>query len=55
MYLITGAGGGVGSVSRAVVELLLDDGRARCGRWCIATTTAPTNCGRWAPRLSSAI
>jgi uncharacterized protein YbjT (DUF2867 family) len=26
MYLITGAGGGVGSVSRRVVELLLDDG-----------------------------
>jgi uncharacterized protein YbjT (DUF2867 family) len=28
MYLITGAGGGIGSVSRAVVELLLDDGQA---------------------------
>lgn len=28
MYLITGAGGGTGSVSRAVVELLLDDGQA---------------------------
>jgi len=26
MYLVTGAGGGVGSVSRRVVELLLDDG-----------------------------
>jgi uncharacterized protein YbjT (DUF2867 family) len=26
MYLITGAGGGIGSVSRAVVELLLDGG-----------------------------
>ena len=26
MYLITGAGGGVGSVSRTVVESLLDDG-----------------------------
>ena len=26
MYLITGAGGGVGSVSRTVVELLLDSG-----------------------------
>ncbi len=26
MYLITGAGGGIGSVSRRVVELLLDDG-----------------------------
>jgi uncharacterized protein YbjT (DUF2867 family) len=26
MYLITGAGGGVGGVSRRVVELLLDDG-----------------------------
>lgn len=26
MYLITGAGGGVGSVSRRVVELLVDDG-----------------------------
>ena len=26
MYLITGAGGGIGSVSRGVVELLLDDG-----------------------------
>ena len=28
MYLVTGAGGGIGSVSRGVVELLLDDGRA---------------------------
>lgn len=27
MYLITGAGGGIGSVSRTVVELLLDDDR----------------------------
>ena len=27
MYLVTGAGGGIGSVSRAVVELLLDDGQ----------------------------
>jgi len=27
MYLITGAGGGIGSVSRGVVELLLDDGQ----------------------------
>jgi uncharacterized protein YbjT (DUF2867 family) len=27
MYLITGAGGGIGSVSRQVVELLLDDGK----------------------------
>jgi uncharacterized protein YbjT (DUF2867 family) len=27
MYLVTGAGGGIGSVSRTVVELLLDDGR----------------------------
>ena len=27
MYLITGAGGGIGSVSRGVVELLLDDGK----------------------------
>ena len=26
MYLITGAGGGVGSVSRSVVETALDDG-----------------------------
>ena len=29
MYLVTGAGGGIGSVSRGVVELLLDDGQAR--------------------------
>ena len=28
MYLVTGAAGGVGSVSRTVVELLLDDGRS---------------------------
>ena len=27
-YLITGAGGGVGGVSRTVVELLIDDGAA---------------------------
>ena len=27
MYLITGAGGGIGSVSRGVVDLLLDDGQ----------------------------
>ena len=27
MYLVTGAGGGIGSVSRRVVELLVDDGR----------------------------
>jgi uncharacterized protein YbjT (DUF2867 family) len=27
MYLITGAGGGIGSISRQVVELLLDDGK----------------------------
>ncbi len=27
MYLVTGAGGGIGSVSRAVVELLLGDGQ----------------------------
>jgi uncharacterized protein YbjT (DUF2867 family) len=27
MYLITGAGGGIGSVSRQVVQLLIDDGR----------------------------
>jgi uncharacterized protein YbjT (DUF2867 family) len=27
VYLITGAGGGIGSVSRTVVELLLDDGQ----------------------------
>lgn len=27
MYLVTGAGGGIGSVSRGVVELLLDDGQ----------------------------
>src|SRR6185436_13881869 len=26
MYLVTGEGGGIGSVSRQVVELLLDDG-----------------------------
>jgi uncharacterized protein YbjT (DUF2867 family) len=28
MYLVTGAGGGIGSVSRTVVELLLADGRS---------------------------
>ena len=54
MYLITGAGGGVGSVSRRVVELLLDDGehvRAMVHR----DDDRADQLGRWARRLSSAI
>jgi uncharacterized protein YbjT (DUF2867 family) len=51
MYLITGAGGGVGSVSRRVVELLLDDGepvRALVRR-------DDERADRWARRSSSEI
>ena len=54
MYLVTGAGGGIGSVSRQVVELLLEDGQP-CARWCVATTTGQRHFASWVPRWSSVI
>ena len=54
MYLITGAGGGIGSVSRGVVELLLDDGkhvRAMVRR----DEAGRTDFANSAPKSSSAI
>ena len=48
-YLITGAGGGGGGVSRLVVEQLLSHGEP-CGRWCTATTHAPTRYAHLEPK-----
>jgi len=48
-YLITGAGGVVGGVSRLVIEQLLSHGEA-VRAWCTATTPALTRCALWGPR-----
>jgi hypothetical protein len=48
-YLITGAGGGIGGVSRRVVEQLLSHGRP-CGPWCTVTTPARTRCAHLEPK-----
>ena len=53
MYLVTGAGGGVGSVSRQVAEHLLDDGepvRAMVHR----DDARADEFGNWVPTWSSA-
>ena len=48
MYLITGAGGGIGSVSRRVVQLLLDGG-AQVRAMVHRDDDRADHCGRWAP------